>query len=455
MEQYEGIKRESTVKDFLEVVFRRKWIIVGIVAVATVVTTIVTLRQPALYESAAKMLVRRGETPGVYDASIRTLTWEEEIASQIEMIQSQVAVQRAQELLPKYLPEGYKPHEKIALGKVAAGVVSTSNVIWVTYNSEDPVFCRSAVDAIVNAYKDYYTGIRTPPEMEDFFAGEMQRLTDEMEYWRERKEKALAQWDIVDLEDQRRNLLERLSVYENDLDKAVIERTNKEASIAGLERLRSSSVEELAAASSGLTESRIEETVTQELRVRLQDLLIRESEYATRYTDGNPEIVRIRQQIADLHALISKEIDTQILVNRTQLGVLLQREEALREIAQRLAAQKASYPRTEVELERIDATLDKLKDTYGDVVQEHMAAKIAVASNPEWTVTILNPASPAYRKATRDYVRMALGPIFSLIVALGLAFFIDNLDHSIKNIAEAEENLGLSVLANFPETSRK
>lgn len=455
MEQYADIKRESTVKDFLEVVFRRKWIILGIIATATAVTTVITLRQPALYESAAKILVRRGETPGVYDATVRTLTWEEEISSQIEMIKSQVAVSRAQELLPKYLPEGYKPAERIALARVAAGVVSTSNVIWVTYNSEDPAFCRAAVDAVVNAYKDYYTGIRTPPAMEDFFAQEMQRLEDEIEYWRSRKEKVLEQSSIVDLEVQRAKLVERLTNYEIDLDRVIVERKDKEAAIAGLEKLRSSSFEELAAASSQLTDSRIEEAVTRELLGKLQNLVIEQSELATQFTENNPEVVRLRQQIADLQALVSKEIDTQILINRTQLGVLLQREEALREIAQRLAAQKATYPRTEVELERIDATLEKLKDTYGELVQEHMAAKIAVASNPEWTVTILNPASPAYRKATRDYVRMALGPIFSLIVALGLAFFVDNLDHSIKSIAEAEENLGLSVLANFPETNRK
>ena len=113
------------------------------------------------------------------------------------------------------------------------------------------------------------------------------------------------------------------------------------------------------------------------------------------------------------------------------------------------------YPKTEIELDRIDAALLKLQRTYDNVVQQQMEAKISRASNPEWTVTILNPASPAYRKKTRDYVRMALGPAFSLIVALGLAFFIDNLDHSIKNIADAEENLGLSVLASFPETDRK
>jgi len=45
--------------------------------------------------------------------------------------------------------------------------------------------------------------------------------------------------------------------------------------------------------------------------------------------------------------------------------------------------------------------------------------------------------------------------MFSIIVALGFAFFMDNLDHSIKNIAEAESVLNLPVLASVPEKEEK
>jgi uncharacterized protein involved in exopolysaccharide biosynthesis len=176
---------------------------------------------------------------------------------------------------------------------------------------------------------------------------------------------------------------------------------------------------------------------------------------AGRLTDKNLDLVRVREQINDLEQMITKEIQTQLLVNRNQLEIIIQRERTLSGIFSRLNAEKEGYPQREIELERIDMALHDLQIAYSRLEQEHMSAKIAVASNPEWTVTILNPASPAYRKKTRDYVRMALGPAFSLIVALGLAFFVDNLDHSIKNVSEAEAILGMSVLTSFPDTSRK
>ena len=61
-----------------------------------------------------------------------------------------------------------------------------------------------------------------------------------------------------------------------------------------------------------------------------------------------------------------------------------------------------------------------------------------------------------YAAARYDFLLFhTLAELFSIVIALGLAFFIDNLDHSIKSIAEAEDSLGLSVLANFPEIEKK
>jgi uncharacterized protein involved in exopolysaccharide biosynthesis len=454
MDTFEA-KKESTVKDFLEVIFRRKWVILGIVVVSTAMVVIINMGKPAEYESIAKVLIKRGEAPGVFDRGVRTLDWEEEIASQIEMVKSQTVASNAQGMVSRFFPAGYTTDRKILLTKVNAGVVTTSNVIWVTYGSDDPVFVEAAVNAIVTAYREYYSNIKTPPEMEDFFSQEIERLQEEIEYWREHKEKVLTEGDILDITDQRRNLLMRIVSYQNELDKVVRERSEKEAVIERLDSLLDLPVENLAAISSDLTGSKLEEDLMKDLRTKLQDLRIRESEYAGKYTEKNLEIQRVRKQIEDLRGMVLSEIRTQILLNKNQLQIILKKEETLRQSLAKIEIEKARYPQAEIELERIDAALTKLKKTYDSVVEQQMEAKISRASNPEWTVTILNPASPAYQKKTRDYVRMALGPAFSLIIALGLAFFIDNLDHSIKNIADAEENLGLSVLASFPETGRK
>jgi succinoglycan biosynthesis transport protein ExoP len=455
MEQQRAMQRESTVKDFLEVVFRRKWVILGIVSVTTLSVIALSLREPAVYESSAKVLVKRGETQGVFSQYVRTLTWEEEIASQIEMVKSLVVIERANELVPQLSPEGYGPPGGIDVERVGSGVIGTSNVIWVTYASADPIFCEVVVNAIIKSYKEYYLKMRTPPEMEDFFSSELRNLKEEIDFWLERKEKVFREWDIIDIAEQRRFLILNLTTYRGKYDDLNQEVQEKQAIIRRLHGLREKGVEERSAASSGFIETDLEQRVVENIRKHLHNLKVEESELTTRYTEENLEVQRVRKQIADMQELLDEEINTQVLIHENQLDVLLERQRILSGVIDRLASESDSFPKKEVEAQRIESTLDQLNESYIDLLQNQMNAKMTMASNPEWSVTILSYASPASRKTTRDYVRMALGPVFSVIVALGLAFLIDSLDHSIKNIAEAEESLQLPVLASFPEKKTK
>lgn len=454
MERTES-RRESTVKDFLEIIFRRKWIIVGIVAIATVIIFIISMREAAIYESSARVLVKRGEQPGVFTRGTQPLTWEEEISSQIEMVRSTIVVDRARRLMADYMPSGYKTDWTINVFSVSAGVVSTSNVIWVAYTASDPIFCEVAVNSIINAYKQYYQEVRTPPEMEDFFSREMNTMKEELEYWRERKERVESEWGIVDLKQQQLETIRKLGVYKQELEEVSRDLVEKESIVQRLEDIRDRGMNERSAVTSGLLGMSARESGIDGLRSRLRDLLVKESELSVGFTGEHQKLKEIREQIDELKNLLDKEIESLLYINNTQIEIMKSRRQYLLSMVRQTEKEKKTYPEKAVELERINATLIHLQDNYERLVEQHMTSKIMVASNPEWTVTILNPATPGYRKKTRDYVRMALGPLFSLIVALGFAFFLDNLDHSIKNVTEAEESLDLQVLASFPDKKRE
>jgi uncharacterized protein involved in exopolysaccharide biosynthesis len=447
-------RKESTVKDFLDVIFRRKWIILGIVLVATSVVVVLNMREPAIYESSAKMLVKRGESEGIFTRGITVLGWEEEIASQIEMVKSQIVMRRAQEIIGNYLPESYETAEKINTARVGAGVISTSNVIWVSYTSGDPIFCEAAVNAVSNSYKEHYQKVRTPPEMEDFFSRELQNLKSEIEYWRDRSEEVERKWGILDIELQSRNTLERFEKYKVDLNEIIAEKREMQSVIKRLETFQTMNIEEQSAISEGLVAGN-RETLIENLRRSLLELRMKESMLSASLTDQNKELKDVRKQISDLHVMMDREIKSLILVKRNQLAIIDTREQTLRDIIDDLEGETEVLPKRKIEIARIQSALGRLELNYSELMQQHLSTKITIASNPEWTVTILNPATPAYQKKTRDYVRIALGPIFSLVVALGFAFFVDNLDHSIKNISEAEEVFDLHVLASFPDKSKK
>jgi uncharacterized protein involved in exopolysaccharide biosynthesis len=446
--------KESTVKDFLEVIFRRKWVILGVVVVSTAAVFLLNMREPAIFESSGRLLVQRGEATGAFSAKIRTLTWEEEMASQIEMIKSEVIADRAREIIKRYLPEDYETDERLSTWRIDSGVVGTSNVLWIAYTSSDPVFARAAANAALNSYKEYYLDVRTPPEMADFFSGEMSGLKQEIAHLRQRKAELGAETGIIDMEVQQRATLDRLNTHQIKLDEVRREISEKVEILRKLDGFRDMSIDEQAAVSNTLAAEGAKQTAIERYTGRLMDLRLQESELAAKYTSEHKELKQIRRQIEDLYFYLDKEIDAFSTVSQARLDLLRTQERSLLAQINELEKDKETFSAMEIELHGIELSLKKAEEQYGELSDQQMSARLSKASNPEWNVTILSPAAPAYQKKTRDYVRMALGPLFSLVVALGFAFFIDNLDHSVKNVAEAEETLGCQVLASFPDSER-
>ncbi len=455
METIKSSKKESTIKDFLEVLFRRKWVILGIVFFSVLMVGLLNMKEPALYESVSTMLVKRGQAEGVFTPNIRTLPWEEDIASQIEMVKSQIVIESAQEKLSKYLPDDYLSIPRLSLGGVDAGVVSTSNVIWVKYVSGDPALCEAAVNAITNAYREHYVKVKTPPEMDDFFSEEMKILNEEIEYWRDRKVKTGQKWGVIDLGKQESFVLQRLEQYVKDFDDIVKEKSQLAEIIEKLIEVKGENVNEIYGVYDNLLGNKSKTSNMDNMYESLIAMKMQELALTTKYTDNNRELIKARNNIKNIEEMLKEELEIIIKVKKVKLEMLERRKQLLSQLMGKLELRKSAFSEKEVEIDRINLALKRVEKAYNELLEKQMAARISLASNPEWKVTILTPATNPSRQKTRDYVRIALGPFFSLLFSIGFAFFIDNLDHSIKNVAEAEETLGINVLASFPDTEAK
>jgi len=452
MENNSNKHKESTVKDFLEVIFRRKWLILGIVMFATLTVIYLNMREPAIYESISTVLLKRSQPASVFATYSRSLPWEEDVASQIELAKSQMILDRAQENLHKYLPDNYDRVPSIKPRSVSSGVVTTSNVIWIKYTSGDPVLCEAAVEAITSTFRDYYSKIRTPPGMEDFFSRELKMIKEEIEYWRDRKDNLEHRWGLADVEMQRKSLIDRMENYIAEKD-ALIRKKNKLKGVLGKLEKRAglNSIEDMYILYDDYLGNRNRGTSIDRMNDRYSELKMSEIELASKYTDNNKELIEIREKIEDFRKVILNEFHSIIQVQKMELEVIKEEEKMLAELIKDLES-KSSHGS---EIERINSALSRLIRSYDEVTNKQLDARVSMASNPEWKVTVLTSATPASRQRTKDYVRIALGPLFSILFAVGFAFFIDNLDHSIKNVSEAEEALDMTVLASFPDTEKK
>ena len=80
-----------------------------------------------------------------------------------------------------------------------------------------------------------------------------------------------------------------------------------------------------------------------------------------------------------------------------------------------------------------------------------------VTENTSSSINVMLLESAGWPKPVnaRDYVRLALAPAFSIVVGIGLAFFVDSLDLTVRTARHAEEVVDLPVLATLTDRRRR
>lgn len=447
--------RRISARDFAAVIFRRKWIILGVFVLTTAVTAAMILSQPVYYESTGKVLLKRGVKDNIFENYPRTLSWEEDLASEIETAKSTTVIADAQRLLDGARREQGRARYVINADGVDAAVVGESNVLAISYSAREPAVCVEITNALLTAYTDHRRNAYTLEYPGEFFDTETQGVQEELDRLQGERRDLLARADLTDVAtSDRGHLLGRqqsaegvISVVEQDV--AEMREQLRQMHVYLTDPVNSPDVPFASSTGSG------NEVVIVDIKRELVKAQVRYSELSGIYRPEQPDVVRLREHIDGLRKLLDTEVRNRIRVAEMQLAV---KEAELRQVKGDLAGAESrvrDLPVQEARLADLDRRLGALQKRYGHLIEKSELAKIQQATSPRWTVLLLSSASPPYAKNTKDYVRIALAPIFSLIVGLGLAFFIDSLDTSVKTPREAEEALELPILATLTERKKR
>lgn len=450
------IKQEITLRDFLNVIFRRKWIIISVVALTTVFAFYLNARKPVVFESSSRTLIMRGEQSSVLGGSVRYLGWAEEVASQIEVILSEEVFNRAREIFDDSVRvRKLGPEWVFVPGAVRADVVGESNAFIIRYTGFHPGICKLGCHAMTLSFQEYYRKRKAPPELSDFFAEEIADVRSELEYWKGKRNEYMNEHTFFGMDDESRFLLDKIGSLEEKLTVLNGEIGGQELKVETIGSLARQSHDELenklALPAIG---NYLQSAVISNIRYTIQRLSVDREELLQKYTEKHPEVVAVDNQLAGLRQDLKSEIENAWIVEDQLLRAAVGKRKALTDELDQARKSLESIPDKQLALSRFDRTIEDLEEKNKLLLARQSESEIAVAGNQQWEVTILSRASDAYSKRTKDYVRVALGPFLSVIVGLGLAFFLESLDHSIKNMAEAEEYLKEQVLATISDIGK-
>ena len=438
------ITRQATAREFLAVVFRRKWLILGLFAVTTATVLGIALSTETMYQSAARVLVRRGERESVLNASRRIVSdWEQELGSEIEIVKSWPVLQRARALL---LAEAGADAPKLDAGSVDVEVLGKSNVVALGYLDRDPEVAQRVCDAVMRSYIEY----RQRAELDypaQFFTTEIEDARSQLRFWTEARRRYADSLGVVDVSEQKRQDIGRLSLLIDRRSELRADLAEAQTQQRLMRRMHENPGVDLPT----LGEQFTNETALVELKRRIVEQEARLASVKERYRDDAAEVQSVLATIESLRALLRREVDARLEMSRSKIDIVQSRLAVVEADIRRVEGGLSHMPDHETAIAQMDRQIDVLQERVSDLTEKSDLAKVTRETTPKVTVTVLSPAGPARPINARDWVRLALAPAFSLVIGIGLAFFIDGLDLTVRTAGHAEEETDLPVLASLTE----
>ncbi|MEP6698466.1 MAG: polysaccharide biosynthesis tyrosine autokinase, partial [Verrucomicrobiota bacterium] len=151
----------------------------------------------------------------------------------------------------------------------------------------------------------------------------------------------------------------------------------------------------------------------------------------------------------------TKQLEDQVIIIRTALEKNLKTAQTTRDELQK---QLDAINSKQLATKNLSASYARAKNSYIkeklllDGVRTRAQTQTMELAMPRMALSVKQVAEPpSYAARPRVGLNLALGALVGLVVGLGLAFFIEYLDTSVKTMEDVETLLGVPVLAIIPK----
>jgi len=441
--------RQATAREFLAVIFRRKALIIGLVVVTTLTVVTAVLTTPTTWRSIGKVAIRRGEPESLLQTSRRMSGWEEELATEIQVIRSQPVAERAQVLLDERARRG-GPRVALAPGDLDAEVVGASNAVLIAYADRDPKVAEAACDAVITAYVAYRQETLNLAYPKAFFDGELGRVSRDLERLEAQRRSYTTNNDAAAIDDRQRAAVSSISDLQSRRNQVLSDLEEARASLRQMQAIAADPSTDVPTFGGAAGEQ-----VLIDLRMKIVTQETKLAQMRERLREDAPDVQNAAMTLETLRGLLRRETESRAKVSLSRVEALEARLKPIDDELNRIQADLAVMPGKQMSLAEMDRELAVLKDRYSELVQSSDRARIVQQTTSTVTILVLEPAGKSTPMNQRDYVRLALAPAFSLVVGIGLAFFVDGLDTRVRTAADAETVVDLPVLATLRERRRR
>jgi succinoglycan biosynthesis transport protein ExoP len=471
---------------YVRALFRRRWLILGCLAVVVAIVAVWVLRQPKVYEATTSVIID-ASAPKVLDSEKVADVGDngagnfwynrEYYETQYKVIVSRAVASRVVDRLGLQNDAAFlglaKVQDKalqeklmqaadapaILQGKIKVEPVKDSHLLYIKVQDVDAERAALLANEVTDAYKaeNLALKLRVTDDAEKWLAERLEQLSGQA------KQSELAVYDFkkdqdmltTSLEDRMSMVSQRLNTYNQALTEVRTKIAGLKARVDAINQARKEAQEEGQVHwAEGLVFDTLEAGYVQQLKVRYSQQKGECGELADRYLPEHPKLVACMDRLKAALKDLVHELDSIVKSSERELSEALLKERNLGALFEGAKQEAFVVNKKQIEFERLKREADndqRLQEVVLKRLKDIELSGLVRTSN----VRVLDAAKPSYAPVSpRVFLSLIIALIVGLLAGVGLALALEFLDTSIFNQEQVERWLGVTFLGIIPSIQR-
>jgi polysaccharide biosynthesis transport protein len=475
---------ESAAGEYVRVLIKRKWIVLGCLLTIFSVVTIASLKMTPVYEASGTIAINKPDTSlNFQNSATFSLDYFDptELETEVKILQSDLlALQVIRELNLDRRPDfGGKsvPPSSLDLapdplqvdparasaalgafkGNLRVSLAPNSRIIEVHYRSADKQIAADVVNKLMETYveNNFKARFESTMQASDWLQKQLVDMQMKVETSQEKLVRYQKEHEILGIDEKQNIITAKLDELNKELTQAESERMTKEA----FYRLVESGDPDAIASSAGNSDSGGSgvQSVSQlldTLRTKQADLKIQVADLNTQFGPSYPKLAQLNNQLKEIDLQIQAEMKKIVGKVRGQYMTSLQRENMLRDALERQKQEANKLNESAIEYNLLKRDAETYRQLYEGLLQKLKEAGVSAglkANNFHIVDSARPPTAPIEPNIPRN---LLFSVLLGAATGVGLAFLLEGLDNTIRTTEQAQMISGLASLGMIPLGSK-
>ena len=459
---------------------KRRWL-PGSLVFLTVLTLgiVANTMKKSMYEADAKIKFKGSSVNDTLSEVSKAIGAFSPIAQEGNPIDTEAEVLRSVPLIKKTIndPElqlkndrGEKLSVTDFLRRLKVGSIPATDILEVSYVSEDPEQAAKVVNTLVKNYLENNLVVNKAEVVsaKEFLEEQLPKVQESLRETETAIRQLKESNDFVAPDEDTRTLIEGLRELQAEIAKARGEMANADSQANYIRDKLGLTAEQAVVLTAVSQAPEVRETIS-----KLQNA---ESELAivqARFTPESPNVIELQEQVNSLKNLLGEQTiliggeQAKDIINKIKTGEiqqeltseliqleannfgLRQQIASLTEIEEGRRGKIRRVPELEQKLRQLNRELDSLESTYKVLWQQLQTVRIAESQDPGNVRVISNAVVPTNPVSSRAVGYLASGSL-AFLAAAGVIYLLEVSDKSLRTIEEAKQLYGYPWLGTIP-----